>query len=114
MASTYFADRIKSPSTPNASANTPLSSPGPSNTKLSALQGRITSVLSASYADIDIRDALETLDDRHVRNTTDTRRNLRLEVQQELIQCNGEVVKDFGQVAEVGLVCILANYTHMV
>lgn len=100
MATTYF-DQIRSPSIGGRDAQSPISTPGPSSTKLSALQGRITSVLSASYADLDIRDALETLDDRHIRNTPDARRNLRLEVQQELIQCNGEVVDDFGKVAEV-------------
>lgn len=66
-----------------------------------ALASRITSVLSASYSDLDIRDALETIDARGIRNTPDTRRQLRLDVQKEIIQCNGEVVKDFGQVAEV-------------
>jgi hypothetical protein len=68
-----------------------------------ALSARITSVLSASYADLEIRDALETLDARSVRNTAETRRQLRLDVQREVIQCNGEIVRDFGEVAEVGL-----------
>ena len=66
-----------------------------------ALSTRITSVLSASYADLEIRDALETLDARQVQNTAETRRQIRLEVQKEVIQCNGEIVKDFGEVAEV-------------
>lgn len=65
------------------------------------LSSRITSVLSASYADLEIRDVLETLDARGVRNTAETRRQVRLDVQKEVIQCNGEVVKDFGEVAEV-------------
>jgi conserved oligomeric Golgi complex subunit 6 len=65
------------------------------------LSSRITSVLSASYADLEIRDALETLDARGIRNTAETRRQLRLDVQKEVIQCNGDIVKDFGQVAEV-------------
>lgn len=69
--------------------------------KSNALQSRITSVLSASFADLEIRDSLETLDSRKTRNTPETRRNLRLEAQQELIECNGEVIKDFGQVAQV-------------
>lgn len=66
-----------------------------------ALSSRISSVLSASYADLEIRDALETLDARHVKNTQDMRRQLRLDVQREVIQCNGEIVQDFGKVAEV-------------
>jgi hypothetical protein len=73
-----------------------------------ALSGRITSVLSASYADLDIRDAVETLDARGVQNTAETRRQLRLDVQKEVIQCNGEIVKDFGEVAEV---CIYLLHT---
>lgn len=40
------------------------------------------------------------LDERGTKNTAETRRNLRLDVQEELIQCNGEIVHDFGQVAE--------------
>jgi hypothetical protein len=66
-----------------------------------ALSSRITSVLSASYADLEIRDALETLDARGIRNTAETRRQIRLDVQKEVIQCNGEIIKDFGKVAEV-------------
>ncbi|KAF2746934.1 oligomeric complex COG6 [Sporormia fimetaria CBS 119925] len=65
-----------------------------------ALSARITSVLSTSYADLDIRDVVETLDARGVHNTAETRRQLRLDVQKEVIRCNGEVVKDFGEVAE--------------
>lgn len=66
-----------------------------------ALSSRITSVLSASYADQEIRHALETLDSRSMRNTAETRRQIRLDVQKEVIQCNGEIINDFGQVAEV-------------
>lgn len=66
-----------------------------------ALSNRITSVLAGSYADLEIRDALETLDERGIVNNAATRRQLRLDVQRELIQCNGEVVQEFGKVAEV-------------
>lgn len=79
-------------------ASTPLSPP----TQLSnALSNRLTSVLSASYADSDIRDALETLSLRGVHNTAETRRQLRLDVQKEVVECNAEIVRDFGKVAEV-------------
>jgi hypothetical protein len=67
----------------------------------SALSSRITSVLSASYADLDLRDALETLDSRKFQNTQESRRNLRLDLQQEVIKSNREIIQDFGQVAEV-------------
>jgi len=105
MANSYFPERIKSPTENGLPLLSPrlgtVSSPG--LPKPGALQSRISNVLSASYADLEIRDALGTLDDRAIRNTANTRRNLRLDVQQELIQCNGEIVKDFGQVAEVRL-----------
>ncbi|KAI9708305.1 MAG: Golgi transport complex subunit 6 [Bogoriella megaspora] len=65
-----------------------------------ALSNRITSVLAGSYADLEIRDALETLDARGLVNNSETRRQLRLDVQRELIICNSEVVQDFGKVAE--------------
>lgn len=85
-------------------ASQDASSPAASSLRgTSALSARITSVLSASYADLEIRDALGTLDARGVRNTAEARRQLRLDVQREVIQCNGEVVRDFGHVAEVGL-----------
>ena len=70
-----------------------------------ALSNRITSVLSASYADSDLRDALETLSLRGIHNTAETRRQLRLDVQKEVVDCNAEVVRDFGKVAEVSFCC---------
>lgn len=93
----YFTERngattdLLSPSIP-----TTVSAP-----RSSALSSRITSVLSASYADLDLRDALETLDTRDFQNTQESRRNLRLDLQQEVIKSNGEIIQDFGQVAEV-------------
>jgi uncharacterized protein involved in copper resistance len=99
MSVSYFQERttpssqdVLSPATPSA---------GAASRGANALSSRITSVLSASYADLEIRDALETLDARGVRNTAETRRQIRLDVQKEVIQCNGEIVKDFGEVAEV-------------
>ena len=71
--------------------------------KANALSNKISGVLSASYADSEIRDALQRLDDREIRNTAETRRGLRLNVQKEVIQRNGDIVKDFGRVAEVRL-----------
>lgn len=94
----YFGGRVASPVVGYTvlSPSTPAAAPG---SRPNALQNRITSVLSASYADLEIRDALDELDKRGLHNTADTRRNLRLDVQQELIECNGEIIRDFGQVA---------------
>ncbi|KAF2012149.1 oligomeric Golgi complex subunit 6 [Aaosphaeria arxii CBS 175.79] len=98
MAGTYFQER------PSPAGHKGLSPASPAVGSVSrganALSSRITSVLSASYADLEIRDALETLDSRSVRNTAETRRQIRLDVQKEVIQSNGEIVKDFGAVAE--------------
>ncbi|CAN9156644.1 oligomeric complex COG6 [Alternaria alternata] len=98
MSVSYFQDRA----TPASQNGTSPSSPSvaPASRGTNALSSRITSVLSASYADLEIRDALETLDARRVQNTAETRRQLRLDVQKEVIECNGEIIKDFGQVAE--------------
>lgn len=99
MSVSYFQDRANPASQNGLSPSTP--SVAATSRSTNALSTRITNVLSASYADLEIRDALETLDARGVQNTAETRRQLRLDVQKEVIQCNGEIVKDFGQVAEV-------------
>jgi hypothetical protein len=65
------------------------------------LSAKATSVLSASYADSDIRDALGLLDKRGIQNTAETRRQLRLAVQKEVIDSNGDIIREFGHVAEV-------------
>ena len=69
---------------------------------MAALNAKISSVLSTSFADLEVRDAFQTLDERNVQNSQETRRNLRSDVQKEIIDCNSEIVDDFGQVAEVG------------
>ncbi|KAF2711747.1 oligomeric Golgi complex subunit 6 [Pleomassaria siparia CBS 279.74] len=98
MSASYFEGR----STPTTQDVFSPASPsiGTASRGVNALSSRITSVLSASYADLEIRDALETLDSRGIQNTAETRRQIRLDVQKEVIECNGEIVKDFGQVAE--------------
>ncbi|KAL4920312.1 oligomeric Golgi complex subunit 6 [Aspergillus aurantiobrunneus] len=91
-ASSSLSPRNSSP------ASSPLSPPV--QQRSNALSNRLTSVLSVSYADSDIRDALETLSLRGVHNTAEVRRQLRLDVQQEVVDCNAEIVRDFGNVAE--------------
>ena len=100
MATSYFNERVMSPIADGNNSILSPTTPLGVATKSSALQNRLTSVLSASYADLEIRDALSMLDERGLQNTAETRRNLRLDVQQELIECNGEIVQDFGKVAE--------------
>jgi hypothetical protein len=74
---------------------------GVSARRTNALSTKLTSVLSSSYADYEIRDALRLLDARGVHNDEETRRNLKLNAQKEVIDCNAKIVDDFGYVAEV-------------
>ncbi|KAI9820811.1 MAG: Golgi transport complex subunit 6 [Phylliscum demangeonii] len=76
------------------------SSPAEPGPRQSALSNKITSVLSTSYADPDIREALGMLDQRGLHNSAEARRRLRLDVQKEVMDCNGAIIQDFGQVAE--------------
>jgi hypothetical protein len=66
-----------------------------------ALSQRISSVLAASYVDADIREAIRNLDAKHTQNSPGIRRRLRLDVQKEMIDCNGGIISEFGHVAEV-------------
>ncbi|EEP80610.1 conserved hypothetical protein [Uncinocarpus reesii 1704] len=88
-----------SPAPEDMAASPPLSNAG-SLAKPTALSNRLNTVLSTSYTDSDIRDALETLDKRGLENTADTRRTLRLDIQKEVIDSNGSIIQDFGKVAE--------------
>ncbi len=71
------------------------------------LSNKLTSVLSASYADSEIREALRQLDATHFQNTSEVRRGLRFDVQKEVIDCNSRIIDDFGAVAEVRLPALL-------
>lgn len=62
---------------------------------------RITTILSTSYADSEFREALSLLDRRGIKNNPKDRRQLRLNVQRDVIQSNGKIVTEFGQVANV-------------
>lgn len=95
---------------PNSGGSPALSPLSPPTQRSSALSNRLTSVLSASYADSDIRDALETLSIRGIHNTAETRRQLRLDVQKEVVDSNAEIVRDFGKVAEVSSYRAVLNH----
>ncbi|KAF8250215.1 oligomeric Golgi complex subunit 6 [Wilcoxina mikolae CBS 423.85] len=66
----------------------------------SVSQQRLATVLSASYIDADIRSALAVLDTRFVENTAESRRQLRISVQGDVIRSNAQIVRDFARVAE--------------
>lgn len=69
--------------------------------RINALSSKISSVLSTSYTDTEIREAFATLDERNVQNTPEVRRRLRTDAQKDVLDCNGGIVRDFGRVAEV-------------
>ena len=73
-----------------------------SSQRTNVFANRLASILSASYADAEIRDALRTFDRTKFQNTSALRRRLRLDVQKEVIDCNAEIIDDFGAVAQVG------------
>ncbi|KAF7585321.1 Golgi transport complex subunit 6 [Aspergillus hancockii] len=113
----YFPPAGTIPSHASTRTPSPAASPlsPPASQRSNALTNRLTSVLSASYADSDIRDALETLSLRGLHNTPEVRRQLRLDVQKEVVDCNAEIVRDFGKVAEqlnrIGTVITSLNQT---
>jgi conserved oligomeric Golgi complex subunit 6 len=78
-----------------------LASPTGTSAKSSALSNKITALLSFSFSDSELRDALAILDTRRIQNTADTRRNLAQDAQKELLDVNSEIVADFGKVADV-------------
>lgn len=86
-------------------------SPASSQARSNPLTTKVTSVLSASYADSDIRDALDLLGKRGLQNSSETRRQLRLDVQKEVIESNGDIIREFGHVAEVSPLSKLACLT---
>ena len=103
MTNDYFL--VRRPSTIDgfeASPVTPASPTASFSISRSNLSSKVTSVLSASYADLEIRDALSLLDERGVESNAETRRQLRLDIQKDVIDSNGEIIREFGLVAEVG------------
>jgi hypothetical protein len=86
---------------PSDNAEPSLSPSGVQPSRSNPLAAKVTSVLSASYADPDLRDALDLLDQRNVVNNAETRRQIRLDVQKEVIESNGDIIREFGHVAEV-------------
>lgn len=66
-----------------------------------ALSQKISSVLSASYLDTEIKEAVRNLDAKNTQNSPGVRRRLRLDVQKEMIDCNRGIILEFGQVAKV-------------
>lgn len=87
--------------TPASTTGVGSGSPTTLKGSLNPLSSKVTSVLSTSYADSEFRDALALLDSRGLRNTAETRRRLRLDLQKEVIDSNGQIINEFGRVADV-------------
>lgn len=100
MTTDYFLARKSALSDGLETPPSPTNSQAPRSNPLSA---KVTSVLSASYVDADIKDALALLDKKKFENNSETRRQLRLDVQKEVIESNGDIIHEFGHVAEVSL-----------
>ncbi|KAK5625551.1 hypothetical protein RRF57_001267 [Xylaria bambusicola] len=75
--------------------------PGQPSRVMNPISSKVTSVLSTSYADSEFREALVLLDERGISNSAETRRQLRLDVQKEVIDGNGQIINEFGRVADV-------------
>ena|SRR5436190_18888925 len=106
MESSYFSEKNHSFSADRIdglAASSPFAFSGSTVPRSTALSNKLTTILSSSYSDLDIRDALGILDDRKITNSAETRRQLRLDVQREIIECNGEIIREFGEVAVVRL-----------
>ncbi|KAK0648815.1 oligomeric Golgi complex subunit 6 [Cercophora newfieldiana] len=83
------------------SPQTPQTPTSPSFVKgANPLTSKVTSIISASYADTEFRDSLALLDGRGVQSTAETRRQLRLDLQKEVIDSNGEIINEFAKVAQ--------------
>ncbi|KAF3352203.1 hypothetical protein VdG1_00684 [Verticillium dahliae VDG1] len=81
--------------TSHSSGASPALSKGPN-----PLSSKATAILSTSYADSEFREALALLDEKQINNQPRVRRQVRLDLQKEMIECNGEIINDFGRVAD--------------
>ncbi|KAG5929687.1 hypothetical protein E4U42_005017 [Claviceps africana] len=65
-----------------------------------SLPSKLVSVLSMSFSDPEFRETLSLLDQRHLLNNATNRRQIRLDLQKDVAECNGLVIDQFGRVAE--------------
>lgn len=70
-------------------------------TRNNLLSNKIATVLSKSYIDPEIKNALSILECQGFNSTPSSRAGLSFEAQEQLIECNGAIVQDFGRIAEV-------------
>ncbi|KAF8543069.1 oligomeric complex COG6-domain-containing protein, partial [Trichophaea hybrida] len=75
----------------------------------SVSQQRLATVLSASYIDADIRNALAVLDTRFVENTAESRRQLRISVQGDVIRSATVRLYDHFTISEDDIVALTSS-----
>lgn len=83
---------------------------GQASKRATALSTKLATVLSASYADSEIREALRLFDLRDVASHEGGTHNLKALAEKEVIDANARVVDDFGHVAEVGAGSIMWTF----
>ncbi|KAK9468110.1 oligomeric Golgi complex subunit 6 [Lipomyces arxii] len=83
------ADANKSPASPSV----------PSVSRSNVLSLKLSEILSTSYLDSGIRDALQLLGERIQENTPEIRRQFRANVEAEVIEANGQVLEQFSKIA---------------
>ncbi|KAG5976196.1 hypothetical protein E4U55_007463 [Claviceps digitariae] len=67
---------------------------------LNSLPSKVVSVLSMSFSDTEFRETLSLFDQRNLLNDAKNRRQIRLDLQKDVIKCNGLIIDQFGLVAE--------------
>ncbi|KAG6049521.1 hypothetical protein E4U17_006793 [Claviceps sp. LM77 group G4] len=68
--------------------------------KVTSVSAKVTSVLSVSFSDSEFRDTLSLFDQRMLPNDAKSRRKIRLDLQKDVLECNGLVIDRFGRVVE--------------
>ncbi|KAK9241000.1 oligomeric Golgi complex subunit 6, partial [Lipomyces kononenkoae] len=83
----------------DATAKTPTSLPVSGASRSNLLSLKLAEILSSSYSDSSIRDALVLLGERIQENTPEMRRQFRANVEAEVIEANGQVLEQFSTIA---------------
>ena len=65
------------------------------------LTHRVTAILSSAYSDSDFRQTLSSLEGRSIWHDAGTRRQLRLQLQREVIEHDGVIIDEFGKITDV-------------
>ncbi|KAK9320172.1 oligomeric Golgi complex subunit 6 [Lipomyces orientalis] len=81
----------------DTAVKTPTSLSGGSRSNLLSL--KLSEILSTSYSDSSIREALLLLGERIQENTPEMRRQFRANVEAEVIEANGQVLEQFSRIA---------------